>query len=283
MTLRIELFHRKYKSYNSKINICIVICVICLSFVSTRQVNANNESPSANSLGDSRWYDAEKGAVLPVVIREATDDSVNRGSRWLPKPKKLTKPKSTGTTTGGGTTGTTTGNLSLGNIFAWILIVVIIAVIVFGLVYTFQKADIDFGETENVVSQPGTPDQQTLDRIAELPAELRRTDVNLRSEALRLMQAGQLDQAIVLLFGHQLLMLDRAGAIRLNRGKTNGRYVRECKGHDVEMAPILRETATYFERSYFGRHEIENSEFQRLWAANERLENLLVKRQEVAA
>ena len=97
--------------------------------------------------------------------------------------------------------------------------------------------------------------------MKHLPAELRRTDVNLRSEAERLMNAGQFDQAIILLFGHQLLLLDHAGLLRLSRGKTNGRYVRETRAADHESADRLRLTATAFERSYFGRHTIAAGEF----------------------
>ncbi len=119
--------------------------------------------------------------------------------------------------------------------------------------------------------------------MKHLPAELRRTDVNLRSEAERLMQEGQYDQAIILLFAHQLLLLDRATLIRLNRGKTNGKYVRETRSVDPESAQWLRATVAAFERSYFGRHPIEQDDFTELWQSNLKLEESIRRRQELAA
>ncbi len=103
--------------------------------------------------------------------------------------------------------------------------------------------------------------------MKHLPAELRRTDVNLRSEAERLMREGQYDQAIILLFGHQLLLLDRFGMLRLNRGKTNRKYVRETRAVDGELAGRLQDTVNAFERSYFGRHSIAQREFVRTVAS----------------
>ena len=105
----------------------------------------------------------------------------------------------------------------------------------------------------------------------------------LRSEAERLMNEGEYDQAIILLFGHQLLLLDRVGMLRLNRGKTNRKYVRETRALDPESADRLQGTVTAFERSYFGRHLITAREFADLWQANAELEQAIERRQEVAA
>jgi len=123
----------------------------------------------------------------------------------------------------------------------------------------------------------GRPDQQTIERIKHLPPELRRTDVNLRTECERLMRAGQYDQAIILLLGHQLLLLDRHGMLRLSRGKTNGRYVRETRSRDERCGRWLRETADAFEQSYFGRHEISPDVFAELWDQNGRLESAVAQ------
>lgn len=246
-----------------------------------------NAPPATGVLDDTSWYDSDTGKIIPMKVREVTDDSVNRHSRWLPKAKKVPKPAQT--TSGTTTTGTGSGlfgtDLSLGNVFGWLLLVLMICVVVGVLVYAFSKAEIDLGESKSKSDgdEGETPDAQTIERMKHLPAELRRTDVNLRSEAERLMKAGQFDQAIILLFGHQLLLLDHAGLLRLSRGKTNGRYVRETRGADRDCGDWLRLTATNFEKSYFGRHEITAEEFTALWRFNELLEQRVARRSEAAA
>ncbi len=246
------------------------------------------EPGAAGVLDDTSWYDADTGNIIPVHVKEVTDDSLNRQSRWLPKAKKIPKkPTTANTATGGGPGGGLFGtDLTLGNLFGWLLLALIVCLAVGTLVYAFSKSEIDLGsdsKSKTDADQAKTPDAQTIERMKHLPAELRRTDVNLRSEAERLMNEGHFDQAIILLFGHQLLLLDQAGCLRLSRGKTNGRYVRETRAADGESADRLRLTATAFERSYFGRHAISTQEFSALWHNNALLQQRLSQRAEVAA
>lgn len=271
---------------------------ICLGMLVTMfAINIGNDTfaqspdiapvPAADILRDTPWYNSSDGELIPVVVRERFDDSVNRQSRWLPQAKKLPKPKPISkTTTTGGTTGTGVmgTNMTVGNLFGWILILAFFLGIIGLLVYTLTKAEIELDGKKSVSkTSSNTPDAQMIERMKHLPAELRRTDVNLRTEAKRLMDAGQFDQAVILLFGHQLLMLDKGGLLRLTRGKTNGRYVRETRSADRESGDCLRFTATAFERSYFGRHNLTRLEFDSLWRNNEKLEKCVDQLQEVAA
>ncbi|MGB7343961.1 MAG: DUF4129 domain-containing protein [Pirellulaceae bacterium] len=250
-------------------------------------------TPSAKALSSTPWYNAESGSLVPVTVNARIDDSVNRQSRWLPKPKKLAKPaadKTTNTkTTKGGTanTGAGTGlfgsDMTIGNVFGWMLLALLIVVAVGLIVYAFSKTEIDLGKPKDAAKiSKDAPDEQMIERMKHLPVELRRTDVNLRTEAERLMGEGQFEQAIILLFGHQLLMLDQAGSLRLTRGKTNGRYVRESRGADRQLGDRLRMTVTAFEKSYFGRHEITRTDFQELWENNEQLEQRVSAQQGIA-
>ena len=59
------------------------------------------------------------------------------------------------------------------------------------------------------------------------------------------MQSGEYDQAIILLFAHQLLLLDGYGALRLNRGKTNRRYIRETRAVNPDAAKCLAVTIEF--------------------------------------
>jgi hypothetical protein len=269
------------------------VCAILLWF--PRPVSAATDtmdaSPSSDALQDTVWFDAEQGSIIPIKVKPREDDSLNRDSRWLPKPKRVQVPDnpSANAAGGGGAAGTGTGwfgtDLTLGNLLGWLLLVSLVTVLVLAIAYALSKSDFDFasGSSSKRTLQTRTPDQQTIERMKHLPAELRRSGVDFRSEAERLMEASQFDQAIILLFAHQLLLLDRAGLLRLNRGKTNRRYVRETRSSDPTLAGYLQETATAFERSYFGRHSIDREKFTRLWKDNETLEQSIERRQEVAA
>jgi hypothetical protein len=244
-------------------------------------------SPSQSVLTDSIWFDAENGELKPVRVKPTQDDSLNRESRWLPKADRVRVPNApnssaTGTAGGGGLFGS---GLTLGNLFGWLLLVLIVAMAVIAIKYALSRSDLEFGGVatgRNSKRQEGS-DAQTIERMKHLPVELRRSGVNLRGEAQRLMEEANFDQAIILLFAHQLLLLDRAGLLRLNRGKTNRRYVRETRSVDRESAERLRATAEAFERSYFGAHALTADEFARLWVENEGLERSVQRRQEAAA
>ncbi|QDT02948.1 hypothetical protein K227x_13270 [Rubripirellula lacrimiformis] len=237
-----------------------------------------------DSVSSSVWYDADQRSVLPVDVTPQVDDTLHRDSRWLPKPERVVKPDAPQAAPG--TTWNSNGlfgsGMSLSNLLGWLVLLTLFALGIGLVIYAMSKAEIDLitnARLRAVDDQgDGTPDEQTLQRIKHLPAELRRTDVNLRSEAQRLMEAGQYDQAIILLFGHQLLLLDRVGMIRLNRGKTNRKYVRETQATVPDLARRLQATVDGFEKSYFGRHAVTANEFAMLWESNERMENVLQTR-----
>lgn len=257
--------------------------ILLLGFVSCAV--AQEPTPTQGALSDSVWYDADLKKTVPVSVRDETQDSVNRDSRWLPKAKRVPKPakQAPAANTTSGLFGT---SITPGVLLAWTFVLALIIGVVAAFVYAVSNASFD-GRGGSAGRKNGTGegpiDNQTLERVKHLPAELRRTDVNMRDEAKRLMQAGMFDQAIILLFGHQLLLLDRAGMLRLNRSKTNGKYIRETRAADDMAAHRLRQTADSFERSYFGRHAITSDEFARLWTLNEALEADIVAGEGVAA
>jgi hypothetical protein len=251
--------------------------------VVTAGENAESNPPTNHSLSESIWYDEELEKVVPVKVKPIVDDSLNRQSRWLPKAQRVAAPQSTAG--GGGGNGFFGSGLTLVNVLGWILLIAILGLAIGGLAYALSKAEIDGNRNSRPVGhrRSDLPDEQTIQRMKHLPSELRRTDVNLRSEAQRLQGDGHYDQAIILLFGHQLLLLDQVGVLRLNRGKTNRKYVRETRAVDPEAAPLLGGTVTAFERSYFGRHLISHDEFDQLWLGNLQLEQMADRRREAAA
>jgi hypothetical protein len=245
---------------------------------------ATPESPRqsiiAESLESTPWYDAEDKRLTPLPVQVREDDSINRDSRWLPRPEQLTEQRPVQTSSGssGNSGGLFGSSLTLGHLFGWALLIALVLAVAGGIVYAISRAELGLTDRKpdaGKSGKKGLPDKQTLERIKHLPAELRRTDVNLRSECERLMGQGLYEQAIILLLGHQLLLLDRAGVVRLSRGKTNGTYVREARSRHDQCGFWLRQTADAFEQSYFGRHEIAPEVFAELWRQNEQLEAAL--------
>ncbi len=232
------------------------------------------------AVSGSLWYDADEASVVPVTVKPVVDDSLNRESRWLPKAEKVAKPAVTPTTTPtSGKGGVFGSGLTFANLLGWFVLIAILVATIALVIFVMNKAEVDLAANpasrRRSGANGGATDEQLIERMKHLPAELRRTDVNLRSEAERLMGEGSFDQAIILLFGHQLLMLDHEGMLRLNRGKTNRKYIQETRAADPHAAQPLKETVDAFERSYFGRHSISATEFTEIWRSNEELESLV--------
>jgi hypothetical protein len=272
-------------------NTCVALVVLFAALqVTQSHVCAQDSAPTEQSLSESIWYDADQQKAVPIVVRDETKDSVNRGSRWLPKASRLPEPNRSPTSTAAGPLTGTTGmfgtNITLGYVLGWLLMGLIVAALIAGFLYAVMNSSLEMNGSSNGRRKGAGEhmvDEQTLDRVKHLPAELRRTDVNMRDEAERLMNAGRYDQAIILLFGHQLLRLDQAGMLRLNRSKTNGKYYRETRAAYPKTAAKLRQTMDCFERSYFGKHQITRDEFHGLWATNESLEADIAIAEGVAA
>ncbi|MEO1617098.1 MAG: hypothetical protein AAFV88_14700 [Planctomycetota bacterium] len=235
----------------------------------------------SDSVSSTPWYDAETRSLTPMELQRRVDDSVHRESRWLPRPEVIAKkrtPNSNGRATNNGF-GLFGSSLTLGHLLGWCLLIAFVMAVVGAIIYGISRAELRLSAVPPKqpvsASDSKLPDKATLERIKHLPPELRRTDVNLRTECERLMSESQFDQAIILLLGHQLLLLDQNGLLRLGRGKTNGRYVRETRMNDEACAAWLRQTADAFEQSYFGRHTISSDVFDLLWRNNQQMEQVV--------
>lgn len=269
------------------LGVLVALCT-CFSNAYCEAATAAGDSFTDSALTDTSWYDAENQRLIPIHVEIENPDTANRDSRWLPKPKRIAKrpastaPATTPVVAGNGWFGS---GLTGGGLFGWVLIFLIPVLAVAIVLYAITKADIRLHDGESVAAskKAASVNPQTIERIQHLPPELRRTDVNMRVEAERLMNEEQFDQAIILLFGHQLLMLDHGGYLRLARGKTNGRYVRETRGIHPDSSELLKATVSVFERSYFGGHEITRADFEELWQGNTQLERFVDSKQGIAA
>ncbi|MEM8913921.1 MAG: DUF4129 domain-containing protein [Planctomycetota bacterium] len=248
---------------------------ICVATVLLARVAV--EVHAETKVKESVWYDADADAIRPVPVEDDTIEAANRTSRWSSKPSnaKKTTPSSW-----------FWQDWNLWTAAGWLLLGVLFAALVAAVVWVFRQSDFDFvsdSSTRRSWIRSDALDEQTQQRIAQLPAAMRDTKTHPKQIADERMQAGDYGAALIYLFGHQLLLLDKAGWLRLTRGKTNRRYVGETKSNHLEASEILNETVTAFERSYFGQHPIGADPFARLWQRNEQLESLVAAAREIAA
>ncbi|TWU01984.1 DUF4129 domain-containing protein [Neorhodopirellula pilleata] len=257
----------------------LISCVNSHGFAQDVSLDSASETRFDPVVADSAWFDSESKTIVPIEVVDRRTDTLNRESRWTPKPPQSKAKTAQKNTPPPATTGPTTfwGALTWGNLFGWFLLFLLMSALIAALAYVFANSSFDFrpAPIQQTLVRQESLDDQTKRRIAELPAELRDTDVHPRTELERLMQQGDYDRAIIFLYGHQLLMLDRAAWLRLSRWKTNHQYVREARGNRLPAGDLLAETVQAFERSYFGRHSLNGEQFNLLWQNNLQLESMI--------
>ena len=101
-------------------------------------------------------------------------------------------------------------------------------------------------------------------RIENLPFQVKRPNANLLAEAQACYDRGEYNDAIIYLYSHQLIELDKRQAIHLTKGKTNRQYVRELRERP-KLSNILESSVLLFEEAFFGRHSITRHQIDRCW------------------
>jgi hypothetical protein len=134
-----------------------------------------------------------------------------------------------------------------------------------------------------IARRPGSPPRQSprreVDaRVEALPEALRPAQGDLLTAAREAFAAGDYSRAVLYLFAHQLLELDRHQAICLARGKTNRQYLRELGGQNG-LREIFAHSMVAFEDVFFGRQTIDRARCEACWAGQERLQTLLARTQ----
>jgi hypothetical protein len=104
-------------------------------------------------------------------------------------------------------------------------------------------------------------------RLERLPEGLRPETLDPWSEAVRCRARGDYARAVVCLFAHQLLTLDRLRKIRLVPGRTGRQLVRGI--NDQELHGWVDVTLRLFEAVYYGRRIPSAESFEVVWLAAE--------------
>jgi len=144
-------------------------------------------------------------------------------------------------------------------VMPYILVVVLILVIAYAIAYAVKN----YQRTPRV-----TKKKPSVDTIVE-PEESAAAEPDAWIAAARLhAAAGDYRRAYRAVFLAILIRLDRRGAIRYERSKTNGDYVRALR-NAPDLLAFLRPLANEFDARWYGHVEATKTDFDRLLAQYE--------------
>lgn len=204
------------------------------------------------------WYDSEQDGLRDLHAKEKqAGDTQTRKTGWEWELPDFQTPKSTFRPWQFPTLATILQYAAIGLLSALVITLVVL------LIRYFLKEEDE--ETVIPVSEVQARQRAAeIDRVEQLPFQVRRPDADLLTETTRLYQEGRYNEAIVYLFSYELVQLDKHQRIHLAKGKTNRQYLRELR-HDPALRSILHRTMIAFEDVFFGRHELERERFEACW------------------
>ena len=208
------------------------------------QAGESNDSVEAGrdalaQWGRYPWYDSDTDGLQPVDIVEPWNwDWLDNWFNWTP------------------------GTMSFNWVqwLYWGVVVLVLGLLTWLLIRAFLKST---GPAETVLGPQGESAEEQRRRIEALPEPARRR-TRLLEEARRNYEEGNFDEAVIYLFSHQLVCLDKNYLIRLARGKTNRQYLRELGPRD-RLKRMQADTTVAFEDVFFGGHSIGRDRFEHCW------------------
>jgi hypothetical protein len=141
---------------------------------------------------------------------------------------------------------------------AWIVLAILLVGLAYYLVRAYLLRERSGGESAG----HGDEASQTQRRIEALNGPTALGD--LLAAAERHYRDGRYREAIICLFGHELVELDKRQLIRLAKGKTNRQYLREL-GPRRALQQLVGRTVVAFEDVFFGNRPIDRARFESCW------------------
>ncbi|WP_169976065.1 DUF4129 domain-containing protein [Tautonia rosea] len=199
------------------------------------------------------WYDERNDAYRPVMP---------------PRPPSTPNPRLRGA---GGRSWFDWPSMNLeelGRLIIFVLLAAGLTALILYLARTWQRR-ID----EEAKSRTTSKTAQVIGsaaRVGSLPTGLVIDESDPLEAARQLRTQGERGRAVVLLFAHQLLVLDQMSMIRLSPGRTGRQLVRTIE--DDVVRGVVGRTLRMFEAVYYGHQEPDAEEFEALWAEAESLD-----------
>jgi hypothetical protein len=198
------------------------------------------------------WYDAQRQQLRSPVMRPLVDPPAPQD--WDFQLPDFSLPRWSGA--------------GFGSIAARTLEIAAYVMLITGgiwLVIFIARSYRDFGGRAGSNDAEDVPtDAIDVEKLAELPFRPPTTQADLLSTIRQKYEQRKFSEAIILLFGYQLLQLDKHQIIRLLRGKTNRQYLREV-GTASRLGNMLSETMVTFEDHFFGAQAISQARFEACW------------------
>ena len=223
------------------------------------------------------WYDVETDEVRIVAEQKSTEAGERQD--WRQEKKRpdweidWDWPWNRNSAGGGVGGGWSLFSLTIGQliqVFMWLIILAIIG----WLLYLFIKSLPEPDESHASLSRAEEDNRTDEERIENLPIQPTVRKGDFLSMARSSYDAGNYADAIVYLFSHRLLQLDRAGFIRLTRGKTNRQYLYEIT-ESGQLYSILGQTIVCFEDVFFGKHKLSKDRFEKSWNSNDEFDSII--------
>lgn len=249
----------------------LVFCIFCVGWNAVRShaADAVESDRDAARRGSNRvWYDAEKDEIrFPSSQFESNDISDRHESIASRKSNSFWRrwfgdwSDSNGNTPWTGLTDFFEALLQ-----AWrLLLILLLVLIVFTTLYLLARIGVlpGFNKPKKSSTRGENIELQKA-KISDLPFEMEQPVGGLRAQAERLRGQGDCSKAMLYLFSYLLVELDSKHCIRLERGKTNGGYLRDLRSRPW-LQSYLQRAAGAFEWVYFGRHSLDATTFDALW------------------
>jgi hypothetical protein len=232
---------------------CVFLFCWVASAADTKSDPVQSAKNALSSGGRFPWYDRKQDGVrrISIVPREAPKD---RGQKWANAPQTTITSQP--------------AQLPKLNVVSsalqWLglsLLIILLGVIAYLIAVSFLKDEISDAGSERKIVQV----RRDADRVEALPFKVRAATTDFLAEARRLYDAGQYSEAIIYLFSHELVELDKHQVIRLSKGKTNRQYLRETRSRPL-VSGLLESTMIAFEDAFFGNKQLSRDVFERSWS-----------------
>ncbi|MDR3635018.1 MAG: hypothetical protein P4L84_14535 [Isosphaeraceae bacterium] len=217
--------------------------VLWLGLVGAAPATSTAPEREALAKGNYPWYDRASDSAKPIIPKG------DWNWEWVPDWKFGKLP----------------GLGSLGDLIALVMIVVALAVFAGTLFWLWRRYEPGLADTEVEARR-----RAGALRIEGLPEGLRPETDDPWNEALRRRQRGDFAGAVVCLFAHQLLTLDRLRKVRLVPGRTGRQLVRTID--DAHFHACVEPTLRLFEAVYYGHRAPSREAFEAVWAFAEQFE-----------
>lgn len=251
-----------------------LILVVMTPALLSAQENADDDREAFGDAANFPWYDLKKESIKSTVEPKSEPDrSHHRDSNWV-----YQTPKTSSASTNWPKWDWPSFDFGLlVNIFFWCFVsLIFVALIIFVIWALMRQGSPGRRRSELRLKEKTGTDAE---RIENLPFDMIKPGTDLLAAAQEAYRRGDYRQAIVYLYSHMLVQLDKYSWIHLAKGKTNRQYLMEVR-RDRELVVPLERVMIAFEDVFFGDLDLKESEVEGCWNSLEDFQKRVAQRDE---